>query len=125
MPRGAHPRSGAMLVLVQVSSMKTRRSGAILFWYLAHCTRRRATPGRSRSPATTVFFEAQLLGVHEAPDRSVINLETALGKFDHQPAQGEVLLLRPFQQPGTMLARNRLRLVPAHLSRRNATCLSE
>jgi len=41
--------------------------------------------------------------VHETPDRSVINLETALGKFDHQPAQGEVLLLRPFQQPGTML----------------------
>src|SRR6266699_1924385 len=29
MPRGAHPRSGAMLVLVQVSSMKTRRSGWI------------------------------------------------------------------------------------------------
>src|ERR1700740_1419331 len=28
-PRGAHPLSGAMLVLVQVSSMKTRRSGAI------------------------------------------------------------------------------------------------
>src|SRR6266702_4305807 len=29
MPRGAHPRSGAMLVLVQVPSMKTRRSGWI------------------------------------------------------------------------------------------------
>ena len=28
-PRGAQPRSGAMLVLVQVSSMKTRRSGSI------------------------------------------------------------------------------------------------
>ena len=28
-PHGAHPRSGAMLVLVQVSSMKTRRSGSI------------------------------------------------------------------------------------------------
>ena len=29
MPRGAQPRSGAMLVLVQVSSMKTRRAGSI------------------------------------------------------------------------------------------------
>ncbi len=29
LPRGAQPRSGAMLVLVQVSSMKTRRSGSI------------------------------------------------------------------------------------------------
>jgi hypothetical protein len=65
------------------------------------------------------------LGVHEAPDRPVINLETTLGKFDHKPAQGEVLLLRPLQQPSTMLARNRLRLVLAHLTRRNATCLSE
>ena len=30
-PRGAQPRSGAMLVLVQVSSMKTRRSGSMRF----------------------------------------------------------------------------------------------
>lgn len=29
LPRRAHPRSGAMLVLVQVSSMKTKRCGAI------------------------------------------------------------------------------------------------
>jgi hypothetical protein len=29
LPRGAQPLSGAILVLVQVSSMKTRRSGAI------------------------------------------------------------------------------------------------
>ena len=28
-PHGAHPRSGAMLVLVQVSSMKTRRLGSM------------------------------------------------------------------------------------------------
>ena len=27
-PRGAHPRKGAISVLVQVSSMKTRRSGS-------------------------------------------------------------------------------------------------
>ena len=28
-PRGAQPLSGAMLVLVQVSSMKTRRAGSM------------------------------------------------------------------------------------------------
>ena len=33
-PRGAHPRSGAMLVLVQVSSMKTSRSGSTRFLIL-------------------------------------------------------------------------------------------
>jgi hypothetical protein len=30
-PRGPHPRSGAILVLVQVSSMKTRRDASIRF----------------------------------------------------------------------------------------------
>jgi len=30
-PRGAQPRRGAILVLVQVSSMKTRRAGSIRF----------------------------------------------------------------------------------------------
>ena len=45
-PRGAQPRSGAMLVLVQVSSMNTRRDGSIRPWYFTHCARRRATSGR-------------------------------------------------------------------------------
>src|SRR5712691_9121427 len=125
MPRGAHPRSGAVLVQVQVSSMKIRRSGAILLRYLAHCARLRATSGRSRSPATTVFFEAQPLGMNEAPDRPVINLQAALGKLGHKPAQGEVLLLHPLQQPGTVLARNQLRLVPAHLARRDTPSLTQ
>src|SRR3954453_5461895 len=98
-PRGAQPRSGAMLVLVQVSSMKTRRAGSTRSWYLIHCARRRATSGRSRSPATTLFFEAQFLVVDKSPDRAVVDLQTALGKFTHQPEQGEVLLLDPRQQP--------------------------
>jgi hypothetical protein len=49
------------------------------------------------------FFEAQLLGMHEAPDRPVINVETAFGKFGHQPALGKVLLC-PLQQSGTVRA---------------------
>src|SRR5579863_2165097 len=45
--------------------------------------------GRSRSLATTVFFEAELLGVNEVPHRSVVDLEAALGQLRHQPAQRE------------------------------------
>ena len=66
------------------------------------------------------FFEAQLLGVDEVPHRPVIDLEATLGQFGHQPAQGEVFLLVRSSKPSTVLARDRLRLVPAHLARRNA-----
>jgi len=79
---------------------------------LCHCARRCATSGRSRSLATTVFFEAQLLGVDEVPDRPIIDLEAALGEFGDKPAQGEVPGLGALQQPGTVLARNCLRLCP-------------
>jgi hypothetical protein len=75
--------------------------------------------------ATTVFFEAQLLGVDEVPDRPIIDLEAALGEFGDKPAQGEVPCLGALQQPGTVLARNCLRLVAAHLPRRNAAGLTQ
>ena len=55
-PRGDQPRSGAMLVLVQVSSMKTRRAGSTSRCRAAHWARRRATSGRSCSAAISVFF---------------------------------------------------------------------
>src|SRR5271169_6574005 len=81
--------------------------------------------GRSRSPATTLFFEAELLGVDKVPDRPIIDLEAAFGQFGYKPAQGEVPCLGALQQPGMVLARNRLRLVPAHLPRRNAAGLTQ
>lgn len=59
------------------------------------------------------FFEAQLLGVNEVPHRPIIGLEAARGELGHQPMQGEVLLPDPCQEPGVMLAPDRLRLVPA------------
>src|SRR5436190_2235147 len=123
LPRGAQPRSGAMLVLVQVSSMKTRRAGSTRSWYLIHCARRRATSGRSRSPAATLFFEAQLLGVHKLPDRAVIDLQPALSQLGHQAAEREVATPGPPQDPQPMLAGNRPRSVTAHLARRNAAGL--
>jgi hypothetical protein len=114
-----------MLVFVHVSSMKTKRSGSICFCRLAHLARRRAMSGRSRSLAMTVFFEAELLGVNEVPHRSIVNLEAALGKFGHEPAQGELPVPDPLHQKSLMLASNGLWLVPAHLARRHAARLLE
>src|SRR5260221_5278356 len=92
---------------------------------MRHCARRCATSGRSRSLATTVFFEAQLLGVDEVPDRPIIDLEVALGEFGYKPAQGEIPCLGALQQPSTMLARNCLRPVAGPLARRNASGLTQ
>lgn len=63
-PRGAHPRTGAMLVLIQslpprkagVSSIKTSRAGSIRLRYLRHCARRRARSGKLCSTAISVFY---------------------------------------------------------------------
>src|ERR1041385_385939 len=97
----------------------------MFFGRLIHCARRRATSGRSRSPATTLFFEAELLVVHELPHRAVIDLQPALAELSDKPSQREVASLGSLQQPDTMLARNRLRLVTAHLAWRQAPCLAE
>src|SRR5580704_13386308 len=109
-----------MLVFVQVSSMNTRRSGSILLCRFVHGTRRRAMSGRSRSLATTVFFEAKPFGVDEVPHRSIVDFEAALGEFAHEPAQREAAFPDAARQEYLMLAGNRLRLVPAHLPRRHA-----
>jgi len=60
----------------------------------------------------------------ELPHRPVIDLQPTLGKFDDKTAQSEVPILDPLQQPDAVLARNRLRPMPAHLTRRNATGLA-
>src|SRR5215471_15321034 len=59
-----------MLVLVPVSSMKTRRSGSSLALSSTHAARAAATSGRSCSAARTLFFEADAVAVEEAPNRS-------------------------------------------------------
>src|SRR2546423_6083113 len=80
------------------------------FVFLSHCPRRCATSGRSRSLATTVFFEAQLLGMNEVPDRPIIDLDAALGKFDYKTTPGQATYLGALQQPSTQLLRTSLRL---------------
>src|SRR5947207_11461475 len=122
-PRGAHPRNGAMSARVQVSSMKTSRSASTRPWYFVHWARRRATSGRSRSPATTLFFEAELFGMHEVPYRVVVDLQAASGKLGNEPTYGEIAVPDPLRQPDRVVSRNRLRLVTAHLARSNAAGL--
>src|SRR5271155_1772467 len=109
-----------MLVFVHVSSMNTRRLGSIPLWRFVHWARRRATSGRSRSLATTVFFEAELLGVNEIPHRPIIDLEAVLSQFSHQDAQGEGAGPAAPRQKGRERASDRLGLAPAHLARRDA-----
>jgi hypothetical protein len=73
--------------------------------------------GRWRSLAATLFLKAQPLGMHEVPDRPVINLKSALGEFATKPVRWNPRSFDSPQQRGAVLARNRLRLVPAHLAR--------
>ena len=81
--------------------------------------------GRSRSLATTVFFETNLLGVNEVPYCSIVNFQPALGEFGHEPAQSEPAFPDPSHQEGVVFSGNGLRLVPTHLARRYATSLPE
>src|SRR5262249_50086740 len=49
--------------------------------------------------------------------------QAALGKLGNETAYGEIAVPDPLRQPDRVLSRNRLRLVPAHLARLNATGL--
>jgi hypothetical protein len=55
--------------------------------------------GRSRSVATTVFFEAQLVAIDEFPDHPIIDLEAALGEFGDKPHPRRSPL--PWRAPAT------------------------
>ena len=86
-------------------------------WYFVHCARRLAMSGRERSPATTLFFEAQLLGMDELPHRTIVDPQATLTELDNQAAQREVSFSDPLRKPNRMLAGNCPGLVTAHLPR--------
>jgi len=71
-----------------------------------------------------LFFEAQLLGMDEVPDRAIIDLKAPLGKLGNQPTYCEVLLPDPLQKPLAMLTGNRFWLVATHLAGGNAAGLA-
>src|SRR5208283_4954172 len=62
-----------MLVLIQVSSMKTSLAGSSLPCQDLQRWRRRATPSRACSRANRVFFEPQPLAPQEEPHGIVRN----------------------------------------------------
>src|ERR1700752_2763064 len=115
-PFGPHPRNGAMLVLIQVSSIKTRLRGSSLACHECQRWRLRAMSERARSRASSVFFEAQPLAAQKQPNCIVGDLN---------PARSEVVLegvkrqMRRLADP--FLDEDGLRLessvtVPAHLA---------
>ena len=55
--------------------------------------------------------------MHEVPHRVVVDLQATPGKLDNEPPYGEI---DPLRQPNRVVARNRLRLMTAHLARSNA-----
>src|SRR5215475_10084890 len=114
-----------MLVLAQVSSMKTRRVGSIRPWYFFHCARRRATSGRSCSLACRLFFETDPFVLGEVPDREVAHPDATLGQLRGDRTQRQVRCLgNPPQQP-VSLAGKRKRTPAAYLQRRRAPSRSE
>src|SRR4051812_29850844 len=106
-PHGPQPRSGAMLVLIQVSSIKTRREASILPWWVFQRTRLRATSGRSCSAARIVFFKAQAFGMNEGPHSPHIGFDAAFGQLGGQLAQGEGAGANAPVQPFSMGTRQR------------------
>jgi hypothetical protein len=83
------------------------------------------TSGRSCSLARRLFFEAETFGVHEVKDRVVVDLDPALGQFDHQPPQGEIAITAAFKKPVAMLAAQDPGLASTHPIRLEAAALPQ
>jgi hypothetical protein len=69
--------------------MKTKRFGSTPVCRAFQRVRLRATSGRVRSEATTVFFKAQSLGMSENPNRPSVRFHTTLRQFHDKAAQGK------------------------------------
>lgn len=80
-PFGTQPRKGAMLVLIQVSSMKTSRPGSSPACQDRQRWRLRETSARACSRANSVFFEPQPFPAQEQPDRVMRDLDPAGCQF--------------------------------------------
>jgi hypothetical protein len=101
--------------------MKIRRLGSTLSWWAFQRARLNAMPRRDCSAGSTVFFEAQPLGMQEKPHRAPIGLDAARGQFRRQTARGERPRRDPRSQPIRTLAAQGARLqgaplVTAHLA---------
>src|SRR5579863_9550515 len=73
-----------MLVLAQLSSTNTSRSGSRLICSSNQADRRLRTSGRSCSAACAVFFARQPTPAEEAPQRTVTEVQAVTGEFAPQ-----------------------------------------
>ncbi len=105
-PFGAQPRSGVMLVLIQVSSTNTSRRGSSRRRSACHRARLRATAARACSRANSVFCKAQALAPEKPPDRVPA----------HRDAVGRQLLLEPVDGQMRRLRHQRMHPLPVGLS---------
>src|SRR5438067_9697884 len=119
-PRAQRPCIRVMLVLAQVSSMKTSREGSSRPWYFFHCARRLATSGRSCSLACRLFFEADPFVLEKMPNREVTHFEPALGQFRGQRPKRNVGLLGELAQQPVTSAGQCIRETAANLVGRRA-----
>jgi hypothetical protein len=112
-----------MFVLVQVSSTKTRRRGSMRPCRAFHCSRLRATSGRSCSLAHRLFFEAEASLPDEVPQRVIAGADAAPVEFGQQRAQRQVRLPSdPGQDPVPVLRQGQ-RPLAAHRLGGNAAGL--
>jgi len=69
-----------MLVLIQVSSMKTSRETSTRFWRLRQRALWRVMSARSRSRAMSVFFVRDAEAAEEAAHHRGVDPDSALGQ---------------------------------------------
>src|SRR5579863_10693715 len=119
LPLGPQPRNGAMLVLIQVSSIKTSLFGSKWPCQDRQRARRRATSARACSSANSVFFKPKSFTPQEGPHDDVRDLHPARRQQILQTVQRQ--MRRPLQllhDKGPVWLENRLAVAP-NLARRH------
>lgn len=117
LPRGPQPRRGAMLVLIHVSSIKTRLLGSRPACKERHRCRRRAMSARACSSAKSVFFEPKPFAAQELPHRIVRHLNAPRRQFILQAVQRQMRrLIDAFGDEGPVWLKNTLAM-STHLAR--------
>ena len=91
---GQRPRSCTMLVVVQVSSIKTSRAGSNMPCSRIQRRRARATS----SAAYRVFFEADAASLEEPPNRAAAARDPSFGHRRNDLVQRQIRLLDNLSQ---------------------------
>ena len=133
-PRGAYPfrrwpfsdqpRMGAMLVLIQVSSTKTRRSGSSRRLSARQRVRFREILLRACSRANSVFIKAQTLALQIPPDRVQAHRNAFSRQKVSKPVDGQMRRLADQLKNQRPVRRQQPRRMAADLARRHAPGLA-